>query len=168
MVLRINSLEELFLDQLKDLYSAENQLITLLPKMADAATSPELQRSFSLHLEQTKDQVRRIEQIFASRQESTRGRKCLAMEGLLEDCEEMIGMRTRFIAPEVLDAGLIAAAQKVEHFEIASYGTLRAYAETLGDEDAARLLQQTLDEEISTDQLLTGLAESQINVNAAI
>jgi ferritin-like metal-binding protein YciE len=166
MAKKMKNLEDLLVHQLKDLYSAENQIVKALPKMAKAANSPELRRGFEDHLEQTKRQAERIEQIFEKHglDGSPKGKKCVGMEGLIKEGEEVISEEAE---PDVKDAGLIAAAQKVEHYEIASYGTARTYAETLGYKDAARLLQQTLDEESKTNEKLTMMAESHINQKAA-
>ncbi len=161
---KMNSLEDLFVETLKDLYSAEHQIIKALPKMVKAANSPDLQKDFQDHLEQTKMQAQRIEQIFNDGVEGTpRGKKCVGMEGIIREGDEVISENA---APDVKDAGLIAAAQKVEHYEMAGYGTARTYAQMLGHEKAARLLQQTLDEEEQTDKKLTKLAESGINQQA--
>ncbi len=165
---KLNSLEDLFVDTLKDLYNAENQIIKALPKMVKAASSPDLQQGFREHLEQTKNQAARIEQIFNSSDGkgpsgTPRGKKCVGMEGIIREGEEVIGENA---APEVKDAGLIAAAQKVEHYEMAGYGTARTYAQMLGYNQAAKLLQQTLNEEEQTDKKLTNLAESHINRQA--
>jgi ferritin-like metal-binding protein YciE len=157
------NLRELYVEELKDLYSAENQLLKALPKMAKKASSPELQQAFQKHLKETEVQVQRLERIFEKLDEKPKGKKCKAMEGLVEEAQDMM---SEFDDPEVLDAGLIAAAQRVEHYEIAGYGTVRTYARLLGDEQAAKLLQQTLDEEGKTDKLLTELAENSINIEA--
>lgn len=160
--MKIESLRDLFIEELKDIYSAENQIIKALPKMEKAASSPQLKAGFSEHLQQTKGQVARLEQIFTQLDESPKGKTCKGMKGLLEEGEELMD---EDVDPEVLDAGLISAAQRVEHYEIAAYGTVRTYAELLGLNDAAELLQQTLNEEKQTDQKLNTLAES-INVEA--
>jgi len=159
----MESLQDLFVDQLKDLYNAENQLIKALPKMAKAASNPELQQAFTTHLEETRQHAERIEQVLDKMGEKAKGKKCKAMEGLLEEGKEMMDEDAE---PEVMDAGLIAAAQRVEHYEIAGYGCVRTYAKLLGNEQAAKLLQQTLDEEGNTDKKLTDLAESVINLEA--
>ena len=161
--MKLDSLQKLYVEELKDLYSAEKQLLKALPKMAKAATSPELKAAFPGHLEQTKGQVERLDRIFEALDKSPKGKKCKAMEGLVEEGAELIGEDAD---PDVLDAGLIAAAQKVEHYEIAGYGTVRTYAQLLGEEEAAGLLQQTLDEEAATDETLSQLAEGLINVQA--
>ncbi len=160
--MEMESLRELFVEQLKDLYSAENQIIKALPKMMKAADSEELKSAFEDHLEVTKKQVERLDQIFEELDESPRGKKCVGMQGLLEEGKELMGEDAE---PEVMDAGLIASAQHVEHYEIAGYGCVRTYAQLLGLKNAAKLLQQTLDEEKETDELLNQLAEN-INVEA--
>lgn len=158
-----NSLKELYIDELKDLYSAENQLVKALPKMAKAAQSDELRKGFEGHLEQTRGHVARLEKIFANLDESPKGKKCKGMEGLITEGGEMIEEHDK---SDMRDAGLISAAQRVEHYEIAGYGCVKTYATLLGEESAAELLEQTLQEEKETDQKLTGMAES-INVEAA-
>src|SRR4051794_22106913 len=142
--MKLDSLKKLYIEELRDLYSAENQLVKALPKMAKAASAPQLQAAFNLHLEQTKKQVERLETIFQKLDESPKGKTCKAMEGLVEEGDEM---RTAKGEPEVIDAALIAAAQRVEHYEIAGYGTVRTYARLLRETEAERLLQETLDEE---------------------
>jgi ferritin-like metal-binding protein YciE len=163
MKMKIESLRELFIDELKDLYSAENQIIKALPKMIKNATSDELRSAFEEHLEQTKGQVERLDRIFDDLDESPRGKKCTGMEGLLAEGKEIM---EEDMEDEVLDAALISAAQRVEHYEIAGYGTVRTYAELLGLDDAVKLLAETLQEEKETDQKLTSIAES-VNVEAA-
>lgn len=160
--MKLSSLEDLFVAELKDLYSAETQLVKALPKMAKAATSKDLKAGFEKHLKQTKEHVTRLEQVFDSLDASPKGKKCKAMEGLVEEGADVIEEDAE---PEVKDAALIAAAQRVEHYEIAGYGCVRTYAQLLGNTKAAKLLQQTLDEEGDTDKALTKLAES-INVEA--
>ena len=162
--MKLNTLKALYYHELKDLYSAEKQLVRALPKMAKAATNEELRAGFEMHLEQTKEQVNRLETILKNHDQTTRGPKCKGMEGLLAEGEDLMEEEAD---PEVLDAGLICAAQKVEHYEIAGYGSARTFAEMLGDKEGARLLQQTLDEEGETDKKLTKLATSAINVAAA-
>ena len=163
MASKMATLEDLYTDLLKDLYSAEKQLVKALPKMAKNAQSPDLQRAFQDHLRQTEGHVERIERIFNDLEGSPRGKKCVGMEGLIEEGNELL---QEDVEPDVLDAGLIAAAQKVEHYEIASYGTARALAERLGYDKAARLLQQTLDEESMANEKLTKIAESHVNMEA--
>jgi ferritin-like metal-binding protein YciE len=155
---------DLFIDQLRDLYSAENQIVKALPRMAKAASSPELQNAFNEHLEQTKNQVSKLEQIFDRLEVKPKGKKCKGMEGLLEEGKEWMSEDAE---PPVMDAGLIAAAQHVEHYEIAGYGCARTFARLLGEEEAADLLQETLGEEKETDEKLSQLAEGLINVEAA-
>ena len=163
MASKMQTLDDLYKDMLKDLYSAEKQLVKALPKMAKNAQSSDLQRAFQEHLKQTEGHVERIERIFSDLGSSPRGKKCVGMEGLVEEGNELLQEQ---VDPDVLDAGLIAAAQKVEHYEIASYGTVRSWAERLGYNQAANLLQQTLDEEGEANKKLTQLAESYINMEA--
>jgi ferritin-like metal-binding protein YciE len=164
MDMKENALKELYIDELRDIYNAENQLIRALPKMAKAATSDDLRSGFEEHLEQTKGHVHSLEQIFSKMDEKPTGKKCKGMEGLIEEGKEMI--EEEELEGEALDAGLISAAQRVEHYEIAAYGCVRTYATILGEKDAVILLEQTLKEEKQTDQKLTDLAES-INLEAA-
>ena len=149
-------LKELFIDELKDLYNAENQLIKALPKMAKASESPELKAGFEEHLEQTKGHVERLESIFSKLGESPKGKKCKGMEGLVEEGKEAI----EEYEGAVRDAALIGGAQRVEHYEIAGYGTVIAMAKQLGESGHARLLEQTLEEEKETDAKLTSLSET--------
>lgn len=160
--MKMESLQELYVSGLKDLYSAEKQLVKALPRMAKAASSDELRQALEDHLRETEGQVERLEQIFEELGASPRGKKCVGMEGLIEEGKELLEEDAE---PEVLDAGLIAAAQHVEHYEIAGYGCVRTYAELLGYKAAAKLLQQSLDEEGAADKKLTALAQS-INVEA--
>ena len=157
-----NQLRELYVEELRDLYSAEKQLVKALPKMAKAATSSDLRSGFEEHLEQTKGHVSRLEQIFDSLDENPNGKTCKGMEGLIKEGSEMIEEDPE---EEQLDAGLISAAQRVEHYEIAGYGCVRTYAQLLGDDEAMSLLDETLKEEKETDAKLTELAEN-INVEA--
>ncbi|RPJ24831.1 MAG: ferritin-like domain-containing protein [Chloroflexi bacterium] len=163
MASKVRTLEDLFIDLLKDLYSAENQLVKALPKMAKNAQASDLQKAFQDHLKQTEKQVERIERIFSDLEGSPRGKKCVGMEGLVEEGNEII---KEAVEPAAMDAGLIAAAQKVEHYEIASYGTARAWARHLGYDNAAKLLEQTLEEESMANELLTRIAESHVNMEA--
>lgn len=160
----MTNLHELYVDHLKDAYSAEKQLVQAMPKMAKATSNDQLRQAFQMHLDQTKRQVETLDQIFQLLQESPGRKKCKGMEGLIAEAEEL--MMEEKISPEALDAGLIAAAQKVEHYEISQYGTLRTWAQEMGHRDQVRLLQQILDEEGKTDKLLTQLAESMVNVRA--
>src|SRR5688572_17302124 len=161
--MELDTLRDLYIHELKDLYSAERQIIKASPKMAKAATNRQLASAFNQHLAQTKRQAERLEQILQSHGESTRGPKCPAMEGLLKEGDEMIAERAD---EAVRDAGLIAAAQRVEHYEIAGYGCARTYAEELGDQKGAKMLDTTLREEADTDKKLTKLAKSVVNVRA--
>ena len=161
--MKLATLHDLFVHELKDLYSAENQIIKALPKMIKAASSESLKEAFEKHLEVTKAQLERLTEVFEQIEASPGRMKCQAMEGLIAECQDMIKEKA---APEVLDAALIAGAQRIEHYEISGYGTARTYAEHLGFDDAAALLQETLDEEKETDVELTSLAESEINVEA--
>jgi ferritin-like metal-binding protein YciE len=158
-------LQKLYVEELKDLYSAETQLTKALPKMAKGATSPQLRQAFETHLRETEGHVQRLQQIFEGLEAGARGKKCKGMEGLIEEGEELLKEKSDF-EPDALDAGLIGAAQRVEHYEIAAYGTARTFAQQLGEEEAARLLQQTLDEEYATDEKLTALAVGGINQEA--
>jgi len=159
----MKSLHDLFVDQLKDLYNAENQLVKALPKVAKTATNPQLKKAVEAHLEETKHHVERLEQVFEEVNTRARGKTCVAMEGLIAEAKELMGEK-----PEaaVLDAGLIGAAQKVEHYEIASYGTLKTWARQLGLAKAAKLLEETLEEEKAADQKLTEVAEGMVNLQA--
>nr|MBA3498580.1 ferritin-like domain-containing protein [Gemmatimonadales bacterium] len=149
-------------EELKDLWSAEKQILKALPKMIKAATAPALKKGFAKHARQTQEHVRRLERILKSLDASPRGKKCVGMEGLLEEGADLIKEKPE---ADVLDAGLISAAQHVEHYEMAGYGTVRTWAKVMGHKDHARMLQQTLDEEGATDKALTKLAE-RINVAA--
>ena len=156
-------LEELFLDTLKDIYFAEKKILTALPKMAKAAQSKELAAAFNKHLKETQGQVKRLDQVFKIIGKPARGKPCEAINGITEEGAEIM---KDFRGMPALDAGLLSAAQAVEHYEISRYGTLRTWAEQLGMSDAAELLQQTLDEEEATDHTLTELATSVINLEA--
>ena len=159
----MKNLQELFVDQLKDVYSAKKQLVRALPRMAKAASDPALKAAFEEHLEVTRTQVERLDAVFEEVGARPGRKTCAAMEGLVQEGEELIAEEP---APEVLDAGLIAAAQRVEHYEIAAYGTLRSYAQTLGHKAAVKLLEKTLKEEEATDKLLSELAEGGVNRDA--
>lgn len=164
MAMKMNSLENLFVDTIKDLYDAEHQILEALPKMADAASSKDLKQGFKQHLEQTRHQTKRLEEVFGTINKKPARKKCVGMQGLIKEGEEH--MKELMDDKDVLDAGLIASAQKVEHYEIAGYGTAKAYAEMLGNQQAIGLLNQTLSEERATDERLTRLAESHINAEA--
>jgi len=159
----INSLRELYIDHLRDLYDAENQLIKALPKMAKEANSDELRLGIEEHLEQTRGHAERLEQIFEQLGEKPKGKKCKGMQGVIDEGKETL---EEDMEEDTKDAAIIAAAQRVEHYEIAGYGTARTYANLLGENEAAELLEETLNEEKETDQKLTQLAE-EINVEAA-
>lgn len=161
--MKLNTLEELYISELRDLYSAENQLLKALPKMAKGATSPELKEAFETHLKQTKGHVERLEELFEQRDESPKGKTCHAMKGLIEEGSEILKEQGE---NSVLDAGMIVAAQKVEHYEIASYGSVRTFANLLGKDEEAELLQSTLDEESETNEILNRLAETVVNPEA--
>lgn len=160
----LESLRDLYVDELKDIYSAENQILKALPRMAKKAGSDELRQAFEDHLKQTEGHVQRLEQIFENLGERAKGKKCMGMQGLIEEGKEIMQEEAEL---HVMDAALIGAAQKVEHYEIAAYGTARTHAELLGHHDAAKLLQRTLDEEGDADKLLTQIAESIVNERAA-
>jgi ferritin-like metal-binding protein YciE len=158
-----NGLQELLIEELRDIYNAEGQLLKALPKMAKAATSERLKEAFERHLEETETHVERLEQAFESLGEPVKGKKCKAMEGLLEEGKEVMEEHSE---SSMLDAALICAAQKVEHYEIASYGTICTWADLLGLDEVSDLLKETLDEEKTTDETLTEIAESEINTQA--
>jgi ferritin-like metal-binding protein YciE len=160
----MNSLYDLYVDELKDLYSAENQILKALPKMAKKASSEELKEAFNEHLEVTRKQVERLDQIFSELEVTPRGKKCKAMEGLIEEGKEVLQEDGE---PAVIDAALIACAQRIEHYEMAGYGCVRTYARLLNFGDAEKLLQETLDEEAEADEKLTQVADSAINIEAA-
>ena len=161
--MELDSLKNLYIEELKDLYSAEKQLVKALPKMVKAAKHPELKQGFADHLEQTKGHVQRLEQVCEMLGVSPRGKKCAGMEGLIKEAQELIEEKPE---PDVLDAGLISKAQHVEHYEMAGYGTVRTYAHQLGFEEQKELLQETLDEEGETDKKLTELAVTSVNIDA--
>ncbi len=160
----LDSLHGLFIDELKDLYSAENQLLKALPRMAKGAKHPDLKAAFTEHLEVTRGQVARLEKIFSKLDASPKGKRCVAMEGLIEEGKELLEKKEA--EPSVLDAALIGAAQRVEHYEIAGYGTVRTFAKLLGYAEAQKLLQETLEEEAEADEKLTALAEAVVNPDA--
>ncbi|MGZ5876655.1 MAG: YciE/YciF ferroxidase family protein [Bradyrhizobium sp.] len=164
MTAKDKNLNDLFLDTLKDVYYAEKQILKTLPKMAKAAHSDKLRAAFEKHQGETEGQVERLEQVFELMDKPARGKTCEAIQGILEEGKEVMD---EFKGTEALDAGMIAAAQAVEHYEIARYGTLKEWAQQLGMKDAARLLDETLQEEKKTDESLTQLAESTVNLAAA-
>jgi len=161
--MKLNTLEQLYVSELRDLYSAENQMLKALPKMARGTSSPELKDAFQKHLQQTKGHVERLEELFEQLDESPKGKTCHGMKGLIEEGSELLKEDGE---NSVLDAGIIVAAQKVEHYEIASYGSVRTFANLLGRDQEAKLLQSTLDEEAETNEILNGLAESVVNPEA--
>ena len=163
--MQVDTLRDLFVKELSDIYSAEKQLLKALPKMAKKASFPELREAFEMHTKQTEGHVARLEDVFGQLGEKPKRVKCKGMEGLIEEGSEIMQEKGE---PAAIDAGMIAAAQRVEHYEIAAYGTVRTYAETLGEDDAARLLQQTLDEESETNEKLNGIAMSAVNPAASI
>jgi ferritin-like metal-binding protein YciE len=161
--MKLDNLRKLFVEELRDLYSAENQLVKALPKMATGASSEELKQALEDHLEQTQGHVERLEEVFEQLDETPKGKTCKAMKGLVEEGSEILEEDGE---DSVVDAGIIAAAQKVEHYEIASYGTVRAWAGLLGENEAAELLQETLDEEGEANKLLNKLAQDIVNPEA--
>jgi ferritin-like metal-binding protein YciE len=163
--MKLESLKDLYTEELKDVYSAEKQIVKALPKMIKAATSDELKSAFEDHLAATKTHVERLEQLLYREDAKSRTKKCKGMEGLLDEGEEFISETGD---PNVIDAALISAAQRVEHYEIAAYGTLCAYAKTLNEVEALKLLEATLEEEKEADETLSGIAESHINELAAM
>jgi ferritin-like metal-binding protein YciE len=160
----LDSLRSLFVEELKDIYNGENQLLAALPRMAKAAESPDLRQAFTSHLKETEGHVQRLESIFKELGENPKGKRCKGMEGLVEEGKDIIEKSGE---PAVIDAALIAGAQRVEHYEIAAYGCLRTYAQLLGNEKAAKLLAQTLAEEEAADEKLTAIGESSVNSEAA-
>jgi ferritin-like metal-binding protein YciE len=161
--MKLDTLQKLYTDELRDLYNAENQLLKALPKMAKAASSEDLKEAFEKHLEQTKGHVERLEQVFEELDEKPKGKTCRAMKGLIEEGSEILEQDGE---ESVRDVGIIVAAQKVEHYEIAGYGSVRTFAHLLGQNKAAELLQTTLDEESETNEILNKLAESVVNPEA--
>ena len=164
MAAKEKGLEDLFLNTLKDVYYAEKQILRALPKMAKAAESEELREAFQTHRSETEGQIERLEQVFEALGKRAQGKTCEAIQGIIEEGKEIM---EDFAESDALDAGLIAAGQAVEHYEISRYGTLRTWAQELGMRDAARLLEQNLEEEKKTDKLLSELAEARVNQKAA-
>jgi ferritin-like metal-binding protein YciE len=164
MTAKDKGLNDLFLDTLKDIYFAEKQILRALPKMAKAAQSDKLRAAFEKHHGETEGQIERLEQVFELMDKPARGKTCDAIQGILDEGKEIMD---EYKGTDALDAGMISAAQAVEHYEIARYGTLKQWAQQLGMKDAVRLLDQTLQEEKKTDENLTSLAESSVNVAAA-
>jgi len=161
--MKLESLRDLLLEQISDIYDAETRITKALPKMAKAASAPELKQAFEKHLKETEGQVTRLEQVFELLGQKPKKKACKAMQGLIEEGEETIKEDAE---PEVKDAALIAAAQRVEHYEMAAYGTVSAYAKLLKEKDVLKLFKQTMAEEVATDEALTELAESTINLAA--
>jgi ferritin-like metal-binding protein YciE len=162
--MKYESLKDLYLDELRDIYDGENVIVKALPKMADAASSPELRNAFLQHLEQTKGHVSRLEEIFEGNGEKAKAKKCDGVRGIIDEGEDLMSEKTQ---PPIMDAGLIAGAQRVEHYEMAVYGSLRNWAERLGNSRDVSLLEQTLSEEKEADQKLTQIAEQSVNREAA-
>ena len=162
--MKLESLNDLYISELKDLYSAEDQIVKALPKVIEKTTSPELRQALADHLEETRGHVARLEEIFEMHGEEAKKQKCKGMQGVLAEGEEIMGYDA---TPEVRDAAIISACQRVEHYEIAAYGTVRTYAEQMGHERAAAVLQETLDEEMAADEKLTDIAASRVNLEAA-
>jgi ferritin-like metal-binding protein YciE len=163
--MKLDTLKKLYVEELRDVYNAEQQLVKALPKMAKAASSDELREALEMHLDETKGHVERLEQIFEGLDESAKGKPCKAMKGLIEEGSEILEEKGE---DSVIDAGIIAAAQKVEHYEMATYGTLRTWADLLNQDEAAGLLQETLDEEGEADKKLNELAEEIVNPEALL
>jgi ferritin-like metal-binding protein YciE len=161
--MKLASLQDLYMSELRDLYSSEDQVLGALPKMIKKAASPELRAALENHLEQTRSHVTRLERIFEMHGEAAKKQKCKGMHGVLEESDEMLGKEA---APAVRDAAIISACQRMEHYEIATYGSVRTYAEQIGHERAAAVLQETLDEERAEDQKLTEIAKTVVNVQA--
>ena len=161
--MKIETLQDLFVDELRDLYDAEKQLVKALPKMAQASSSQQLRQAFESHLSETEGHVNRLEQIFSKLNQKTSGESCDGMKGLVKEGEEMV---SHVEESPLRDAGLIGAANRVEHYEIAAYGTARTFAQMLGYSDAVQLLEQTLEEEKAADKKLTAIAESMVNEHA--
>jgi ferritin-like metal-binding protein YciE len=162
--MKYESLKDLYLDELRDIYDAENVIVKALPKMTDAASSSELRNAFAHHLEQTKRHVTRLEQIFEGMGEKPKAKKCEGVRGIIDEGEDLIGQKGD---QSVLDAGLIAGAQRVEHYEMAVYGSLRTWANRIGNSQAVSLLEETLNEEKEADKTLTQIAEQTVNRQAA-
>jgi ferritin-like metal-binding protein YciE len=162
-IMKLDSLRTLWIEEMRDLYNAESQLVKALPKMAKKASNPELREAFENHLEETRNHVERLEEIFSRLGKKPTGKTCQAMKGLIEEGSELMQEEG---SDSVIDAGIISAAQKVEHYEIAGYGTVRTWASILGEEEAEDLLQETLDEEGAADETLTEVAEGIVNEEA--
>lgn len=162
--MKLKTIQDLYIEELQDIYSAETQLVKALPKVADECTNDELRSAIEDHLEQTKEHVERLEQVFEGLDASPKGKKCAGMEGMIKEAQETLDEE---MTEDIKDAAIIAACQRVEHYEIAVYGTVCTYAKLLGREDDLDLLGQTLDEEKEADETLTDIAENTINIEAA-
>jgi ferritin-like metal-binding protein YciE len=162
--MKLESLHDLYLSELRDLYSAEDQIVKALPKMIEKAESTKLRNALTSHLEETRLHVARLEQVFEMHGEQAKKEKCKGMQGVLEEGDEMVG---KDATPAVRDAAIISACQRVEHYEMAAYGTVRTYAEQMGHQRAAAILKETLDEEVAADQKLTEIARNRVNIEAA-
>ncbi len=162
--MKLESLRDLFVHEIRDLYDAEKRLVKKLPEMAESASAGDLRAALEQHLMQTREHVTRLERVFGILDEKAKSESCKGMDGIIDEAEDVIDSADE---PRVKDAAIIGAAQKVEHYEIAAYGTVRTYAQQLGIEEAARLLQQTLNEEGEADKRLTAIAERQVNAQAA-
>ncbi|WP_018477908.1 YciE/YciF ferroxidase family protein [Pontibacter roseus] len=161
--MKLNNLNDLFIHELKDLYNAENQIMKALPLMAKEASSTDLKNAFEMHLRETEKQIERLDMVFEKLGQKATGEKCKAMEGIIKEAQDIMSENAD---PDVMDAALIASAQRVEHYEIAGYGTVCTFAKQLGHTEVLNLLHQTLEEEKSTDMKLTSIAESKINIKA--
>lgn len=161
--MKFESLHDLYLNELRDLYGAEQQIVKALPKVIDKTTSPQLRQALENHLEQTRGHVTRLEEIFRMHGEEAKKVKCKGMDGILDEGDDLIG---KDATPEVRDAAIVSACQRVEHYEMAVYGSVRTYAQQMGHDRAAAILQQTLDEEKQADALLTQVAQSRVNIEA--
>lgn len=161
--MKLESLHDLYLNELRDLYGAEQQIVKALPKVIDKTTSPQLRQALENHLEQTRGHVTRLEEIFRMHGEEAKKVKCKGMDGILDEGDDLIG---KDATPEVRDAAIVSACQRVEHYEMAVYGSVRTYAQQMGHDRAAAILQQTLDEEKQADALLTQVAQSRVNIEA--
>jgi ferritin-like metal-binding protein YciE len=161
--MKLETLHDLYITELKDLYGAESQIVKALPKVIEKTTSPELRQALETHLEETRGHVARLEQVFEMHGEEAKKEKCKGMQGILDEGDELIGKDAE---PAVRDAAIVSACQRVEHYEIAAYGTVRTYAEQMGHERAAAVLQTTLDEELAADEKLTDIANERVNIQA--
>jgi len=164
--MEMETLKDLFVEQLKDIYYAENRILEFLPRMTEAVSSPKVKKAFECHSDQTKEHICRLEKIFDIMSLEPEKKKCEAIEGIIKEGNGLLEKKNE-IDPDVLDAGLIASAQRIEHYEIAAYGTMRRFAKRIGKEEAADLLEESLDEEYDADRKLTRIAEDTVNIKAA-